>query len=324
MDNVHLTICCFTYNHENYIKNTLDSFLSQETKYSYEILIHDDASTDNTQAIIRDYLDKYPDKIKAVLQEVNQYSQGISPELLLLKKAQGKYISLCEGDDCFINDHKIEMQLDYLESNPDCTFCFTNAIIENQVNMEQRQFIPYSEADKQFYQPGNKKVTLDNCHEMSFIFTASFVFPIANIQKMPQSYLEYCPTGDLKLRLYCVSLGYGYFIDEATTLYRENVPGSMMSKWRKEDTNSKKAIARQKLIIKMINNVDEFTNYQHTKGLNKIKDLQVKPMLFNSSSLLALRDEDCLRCFKDLSLYEKSKVIAKTMVFNKLKNRSLK
>ena len=72
-----VSICCTTYNHEKYIAQTLDSFLNQKTEYSYEILIHDDASTDNTQAIIKEYAEKYPDLIFPILQTENQYSKEI-------------------------------------------------------------------------------------------------------------------------------------------------------------------------------------------------------------------------------------------------------
>ena len=73
-DDIMVSICCITYNHEKYIREALDSFLMQNTDFKYEIVIHDDASTDNTANIIREYEEKYPDIIKPIYQKENQYS----------------------------------------------------------------------------------------------------------------------------------------------------------------------------------------------------------------------------------------------------------
>ena len=69
---IKVTIICKIFNHEPYIRRTLDSFVNQKTNFRYEILLHDDASTDGTQEIIKEYFQKYPDKIRAILQENNQ------------------------------------------------------------------------------------------------------------------------------------------------------------------------------------------------------------------------------------------------------------
>jgi len=118
-----VSICCITYNHANYISNTIESFLKQETTFSYEIIINDDASTDGTAAIIKEYHDKFPDIIKPILQKENQYSKGIrgmNPRFTF-PVAKGKYIAVCEGDDCWIDPHKLQRQVDFLENHEDFT-----------------------------------------------------------------------------------------------------------------------------------------------------------------------------------------------------------
>ena len=102
MENVRPTvsICCITYNHAPYIRSALDGFLMQETDFAYEILIHDDASTDGTADIIREYTARYPDIIKPILREENQYSKGISNiSIFNFPRARGEFIAMCEGDD---------------------------------------------------------------------------------------------------------------------------------------------------------------------------------------------------------------------------------
>ena len=96
-----VSICCLTFNHEPYIRKALDSFLMQKTTFPFEIVIHDDASTDGTADIIREYQENYPDIVHSLCQEENQYSKGISniSGVFNFPRAQGKYIAMCEGDD---------------------------------------------------------------------------------------------------------------------------------------------------------------------------------------------------------------------------------
>ena len=93
------SICCITYNHENYIADAIESFLMQKTNFNYEIIIYDDASTDKTADIIREYETKYPGLIKPIYQTENQYSKGVKTINFSLQRAEGKYIAVCEGDD---------------------------------------------------------------------------------------------------------------------------------------------------------------------------------------------------------------------------------
>ena len=76
---VLLSICCITYNHENYISQAIEGFLAQKTSFNFEIIIHDDASTDATASIVKKYEQEHPNLIKAIYQKENQYSQGIKP-----------------------------------------------------------------------------------------------------------------------------------------------------------------------------------------------------------------------------------------------------
>lgn len=97
---IQVSIICITYNHENYIEDAIKGFLMQETSFSYEILIHDDASTDHTVQIIQKYVKQYPSLIRPIYQSENQYSKGINIlSEYIYPQAKGKYIALCEGDD---------------------------------------------------------------------------------------------------------------------------------------------------------------------------------------------------------------------------------
>lgn len=113
-----VSIGCITYNHENFIRDAIDGFLMQETTFPVEILIHDDASTDGTANIVREYEAKYPQLINPIYQTENQWSKGNRPSLINLERARGEFIALCEGDDYWTNPHKLQKQVGFLEHNP--------------------------------------------------------------------------------------------------------------------------------------------------------------------------------------------------------------
>jgi len=114
-----VSICCITYNHGNYIADALRGFLAQQTDFPFEILIRDDASSDQTSDIIQEYAAKYPRIIKPIYEETNTFSQGVKPLAAIFKHAAGKYIAICEGDDYWTDPKKLQIQVDFLEKNPE-------------------------------------------------------------------------------------------------------------------------------------------------------------------------------------------------------------
>ena len=115
-----LTVACIVYNQERFIRDAVEGFLIQKTTFPIEIIIHDDASTDKTADIIREYAQKHPDLIVPIYQQENQYSKGVkSIHNFVFPKARGKYIALCEGDDYWTDPNKLQKQVDFLEANPD-------------------------------------------------------------------------------------------------------------------------------------------------------------------------------------------------------------
>lgn len=122
-----LTVRCIAYNQESYIRQTIEGFLMQETDFPFQIVIHDDASTDKTGELIKAYAEQYPNIIIPILEQENQYSKHDGSILRIMKPfLKGKYLAFCEGDDYWIDPHKLQKQVDFLEENPEYVLCYTN------------------------------------------------------------------------------------------------------------------------------------------------------------------------------------------------------
>lgn len=122
-------VICLTYNHESFIRECIKGFLIQETRFKVEFIVHDDASTDSTAAIVREYVTAHPGLIRGIFQEVNQYSQRKSVSAICFEKSQGKYIAACEGDDYWIAPHKLQKQVELLEARPEVVMCGCRAFV---------------------------------------------------------------------------------------------------------------------------------------------------------------------------------------------------
>lgn len=133
-DKPKVSICCLTYNHALFIKECMDGFLSQQTTFPVEILIHDDASTDGTDDILREYERKYPDVVFPLYEKVNRFSSGCQGQMDILfnySRAHGKYIAYCEGDDYWTDPLKLQKQVDFMESHPEYSVCFHRCSLLN-------------------------------------------------------------------------------------------------------------------------------------------------------------------------------------------------
>lgn len=134
-----VTIRCLTYNHEPYISQCLEGFVMQKTNFRFEAIVHDDASTDGTAAIIREYAEKYPDIIKPIFETENQYSKRDgSIRRIMNEHTHGKYVAMCEGDDYWIDPLKLQKQVDFLENNPNYGLCYTKA---KQFNQKKQKYM---------------------------------------------------------------------------------------------------------------------------------------------------------------------------------------
>ena len=124
-----VSVLCATFNHEEYLRQTLDSFIAQKTDFLFEVLVNDDASTDSTADILREYAERYPEIIRPFYQKENLYSRRMNVyDLVFFPATRGEYIALCEGDDYWNDPEKLQRQVDWLDIHPEYSACVHNSI----------------------------------------------------------------------------------------------------------------------------------------------------------------------------------------------------
>lgn len=225
---IMISICCVTYNHASYIAKAIDGFLMQKTNFNYEILIHDDASTDGTVEIVKDYYNQYSNTIKPIFQSENQYSQGrVISAVYQFPRAQGKYIALCEGDDYWTDPNKLQKQIDFLEANAEYSMCCHDVEIIYEDDWKGPKW-------QRFAKPvinSSFADILDN----HFIPTNSLVFRRDCIKQLPLWF--YSPniiSGDIALELILASQGQCYYFEDKMGVKRINGGGITANQKRRE------------------------------------------------------------------------------------------
>lgn len=245
-----VTICCDTYNQEAYLASALDGFVMQQTDFPFEILIHDDASTDRTPEIIRAYEKRYPDLFRCVFRSENIYSKDRKIfEHYMFPLARGKYIALCEGDDCWISPHKLQRQIDWMESHPDCTLCVCGAELRDKDDKAVGTVCPY-ETDTDVPM---EDVILGGG---GFVATASIV----TLTRLAQSRAAFCEEteiDDAPLQLWFAQNGSIRYLSEQMCAYRVAVPGSWTEEYFAADRQ--KRIRVHENMIRMLRAFDEET-----------------------------------------------------------------
>lgn len=237
-NNKILAIRCLAYNHERTIRQCLEGFVNQKTKYRFDVIVHDDASTDNTASIIREYEKKYPDIIKPIYEKENQYAHPGSLDKIMDNAAKGyKYVAICEGDDYWTDPYKLQKQISFLEKHLEYSMCCSNAIIVTP-NGEKDWSISKNDIDLKI-EDLIKKGGL-------YIATASIVYR----REVKDDYPEYCKkcrVGDHPLQIMCGLKGKVRYLSSKMVAYRYGIGDSWSATRKKQDIH--KLIEDQKSVV---------------------------------------------------------------------------
>jgi glycosyltransferase involved in cell wall biosynthesis len=243
------SVLVMTYNHEKFIRQALESVAMQETSFEYEILISEDCSTDRTREIVSEFQKEHSDRVRLLLSEKNIHSNEIV--VRGIRAARGAYIALLDGDDYWTSPHKLQRQVDFLDSHPECSLCFHNARIFHEADgLEGHNWTP----------AGQKEIsTLEDLWMGNFIATCSTMFRKGLIGEIPEWYNDFFPITDWPLHILNAEHGRIGYIDEVMGVYRYH-PGGLYSPF----SESKKQQETLKFYRKMNRNL----NYRYDKIIN--------------------------------------------------------
>lgn len=298
-----VSINCITYNHEKFISKAIEGFLNQNTDFIYEILIHDDASTDRTAEIIKNYELKYPKIIKAIYQTENQYSKKDGTiDRIQGKRMQGKYVAICEGDDYWTDSRKLQKQIDYLENNPDCTLCFHNAEIIDENDQPSGKLMLDQSIESRSYTAGDLAV-------LGFIPTASKVYRRSAFANPPEWYFR-SVVGDYPSQLIISSLGYAYYINEVMSNYRHGSSGSASDRYYKLSLDEK--INYVKGFIEILDNFNKFSEYKYSNDVEKARIIREIQLINFENNIELFKEPRYQEYYNSLGISGKLKLYLRT------------
>ena len=227
--NVQVSICMITYRHEHFIAQAIEGVLMQKTNFSFELCIGEDDSPDRTREICKDYAQKYSDRIRLFTRSrddvlfIDGRPTGRTNASKTRAACAGKYIAICEGDDYWVDELKLQKQFDFMEANPEYSLCFHPSYILDAESgaqiSEGWKHYPYSR------KIGTKGMLLGGGNMCP---TNSLFFRQEISREMPR-FARNCPVGDVALQAMCSLSGSVYYMTDIMSVYRKNVKGSWTS-----------------------------------------------------------------------------------------------
>jgi glycosyltransferase involved in cell wall biosynthesis len=223
---VELTVLVITYNHASFIGRALDGVLCQETDFEWEIIISEDCSTDGTREIVQDFARLHPERARLLLSDSNLNDNTVVRRGL--EAARGRFIALLDGDDFWTSSEKLQRQVSFLRSHPECSSCFHNVHVIYDDGSPGHQFFEDEPADLRVARTPKPRSTLADIVLRDFIPTCSTVFRADLTRELPEWYDD-LPGGDWPLHVLCAQHGELAYLDEILATYRVH-PGGVWTR----------------------------------------------------------------------------------------------
>lgn len=299
-----VTVCVLSFNHEKWLRKCLESICTQKTDFEFSVLIHEDCSTDNSRAVVEEFENKYPDKIQAIYQQENQYSKGINiVQRYVIPAIQTKYFAICEGDDYWCDEKKLQKQVDYLENHPECNMTFHNAnVVDTEDNFIKTFYPRKMWNDKALYKalerPEGTDISVGELIMLDFTPTASIVGRTENLRPI----LNFSTSLDLVVRLVTTYDGCAHYFNEIMSAYRTNNPNSAAGSIKTDPVKLKKYFFDRH--CGLLKEFDEFTKGKYHSEIEHI--IKRKELIYYQH-LGDLKGMKSTGVFNELIPYEKLK-----------------
>lgn len=266
---IKVSVSVLCYKHSKYLRQCLDSILNQKVNFRYEVVIGDDCSNDGSAEIIMEYKEKHPNIIVPLINEKNMGASKNSWNIKI--HCQGEYIALCEGDDFWVDDCKLQKQVDFLDSHPEYSAVATNSLLVDAEGLNPRVSLLPSQVNKTYYLRDYLRYGMV-LHGNTMMYRSSNIVYDEKYEKL--RFAE--PTmGDVITRVLQYTNGPIYALSDITHAHRSGI----------KDSTSFSAQQRRKLLYytKMyFRIVDNITNYlEGTYNLEALKSNRLATVLFS-------------------------------------------
>ena len=284
-----VSIRCLVYNHEPYLRQCLEGFVMQKTNFPFEAIVHDDASTDGSAAIIREYAEKYPDIIKPIYETENQYSKRDgSIRRIMDEHMRGKYIAMCEGDDYWIDPQKLQKQVELLEANPNVSLC-CGGYISKQKNLPDVMHV-YKKGENGFF-----RFSLEDWGKIWYTKTLTVLYrsEAAGVYRICAE--NYSHSRDTHLFYHLLNWGDGLYLSDCLGVYNLHAGGvcSLVSKAQKakDGYNSYKEL--------FVVNGGEFLRKRYFRSILRrmIHEKATKNLFFEGKGIAYSLGDKCILLF---------------------------
>lgn len=233
MEQQLVTVCIITYNHENFIRQAIDGVLMQKTNFPFDIIVADDCSKDATTEILKEYQQKFPEKIKLILQQKNVGAAKNFVELI--SAPHSKYIAYFDGDDYWISENKLQKQIDFLEANKNYSLCYHHCNVINYLHYLNVQDIRKKNYTFSFVSSLYSK----NGFSVSTVYRTED-FNIKQYEEIIRGAL----IGDWPMELLLLAQGKkGYFMAETMGVYRDHAEGATKKNFLAKDEYYERRLA---------------------------------------------------------------------------------
>lgn len=262
-----VTVGVLSFNHEKWLRKCIESICTQKTDHEFIVLIHEDCSTDGSRAVVQELQNKYPDKIRTIIQQENQYSKGINiVQKYVIPEVKTKYFAICEGDDYWCDEHKLQKQIDYLDKHPECNLCFHNAnVVDTDGNFIKTFYPRRMWNDNDLYaaleKPEGADLSVADLLRLDFTPTASIVGRTENLLPV----LGFSTSLDLVVRLVTTYGGCAHYFNEVMSAYRTGNPNSASGSIRTSSERLKKNFYDRH--VGLLKEFDEFTEGKYHKDI---------------------------------------------------------
>lgn len=304
MSRVVVSIICNAYNHEAYIRDALNGFLMQKTNFEFEVLVHDDASTDKTADIIREYEKEYPEIIKPIYQTENQYSKGKGIVGKIQRaRVTGKYTAICEGDDYWTDKYKLQKQYDAMELYSDVDICAHAASGVDAATGKIIKVIAPAKKDTIF------KVEDVIIGGGGYVATNSLFYRSDIDKNIPQ--FRQMLGLDLTLQIHGSLRGGMLFLSNNMSVYRMCAKGSWTERM---SGDHEKQVLHAKRVLAMFDVLNRETNYRYANTINKKCILNEIAIFERQGDHKKILSKPYIGIYKDLPFKRKVKIFLKACI----------